>query len=41
VPEWFAGSRARRLDRGERVLLRIPMARVYAWDFSKLRARYA
>ena len=41
VPEWFAESRSRRLGRGERVLLRIPMARVYAWDFSKLRAHYA
>jgi PPOX class probable F420-dependent enzyme len=41
MPEWFSGSRSRRLGRGERVLLRIPMARVYAWDFSRLRAHYA
>lgn len=41
MPAWFSGSRARRLDRGDRVLLRIPMERVYSWDFSKLRRHYA
>ena len=41
TPEWFPESRSRRLGRGERVLLRIPIERVYAWDFSKLRGHYA
>ena len=40
MPEWFPESRARRLDRGDRVLLRIPMERVFSWDFSKLRRHY-
>jgi len=40
LPEWFSQSRARRLDRGDRVLLRIPMNRVFSWDFSKLRRHY-
>jgi PPOX class probable F420-dependent enzyme len=41
LPGWFSESRSRRLDRGARVLLRIPMERVYSWDFSKLRDHYA
>ena len=41
MPAWFSESRERRLERGERVLLRIPMERVYSWDFSKLRRHYA
>jgi len=41
MPEWFSESRERRLDRGDRVLLRIPMERVYSWDFSKVRRHYA
>jgi hypothetical protein len=41
APEWLSESRSRRLDRGERVLLRIPIERIYTWDFSKLRAHYA
>jgi len=41
MPEWFSESRERRLDRGNRVLLRIPMERVYSWDFSKVRRHYA
>jgi PPOX class probable F420-dependent enzyme len=40
MPEWFAKSRARRLDRGDRLLLRISMDRVFSWDFSKLRSHY-
>ncbi len=40
LPEWFSGSRARRLDRGARAMLRIPMQRVYSWDFSKVRVHY-
>jgi len=40
LPAWFAGSREQRLQRGDRVLLRIPMQRVYSWDFSKARGHY-
>lgn len=40
MPEWFADSRSRRLGQGRRALLRIPMERVYSWDFSKARAHY-
>ena len=40
MPAWFSGSRKSRLDRGDRVLLRIPMERVHSWDFSKLRDHY-
>jgi len=41
LPEWFSKSRARRLERGERVMLRLPLERVYSWDFSRVRAHYA
>ena len=40
MPEWFSKSRARRLDRGDRLMLRIPMDRIFSWDFSKLRRHY-
>lgn len=40
TPEWFSGSRERRLARGSRVILRIPIERVHSWDFSKLRSHY-
>lgn len=40
LPAWFSGSRTDRLERGDRVLLRILMERVYSWDFSKLRDHY-
>jgi PPOX class probable F420-dependent enzyme len=41
LPGWFVGNRRERLGRGERVVLRIAMERVFAWDFSKVRAHYA
>jgi PPOX class probable F420-dependent enzyme len=41
LPDWFSASRGLRLERGERLLVRIPMQRVYSWDFSKLREHYA
>ena len=41
LPEWFSGNRSERADRGDRVLFRIPMERVYSWDFSKVREHYA
>ncbi len=40
MPAWFSDSRERRLERGDRVLLRIPMQRVFSWDFSKVRGHY-
>jgi nitroimidazol reductase NimA-like FMN-containing flavoprotein (pyridoxamine 5'-phosphate oxidase superfamily) len=41
MPEWFEGSRKRRLGQGDRVVLRIAMERVYSWDFAKVRDHYA
>ena len=41
MPKWFSGSRGRRLDQGARVVFRIPMERVYSWDFSKVRSHYS
>jgi len=40
MPDWFSKSRSQRRSRGDRVLLRIPMERVYSWDFSKVRKHY-
>jgi len=40
MPDWFSENREQRRSRGERVLLRIPMDRVYSWDFSKVREHY-
>lgn len=41
LPQWFSSSRSERVARGDRVLLRLPMERVYSWDFSKVREHYA
>ncbi|HIF97482.1 MAG TPA: hypothetical protein EYQ54_10740 [Myxococcales bacterium] len=40
TPDWFSKSRDQRRNRGDRVMLRIPMGRVYSWDFSKTRRHY-
>ena len=40
MPAWFKESRQQRRTRGDRVILRIPMDRVYSWDFGKVRAHY-
>lgn len=40
MPDWFSKSRRQRRSRGDRVLLRITMERVYSWDFSKAREHY-
>ncbi len=40
MPDWFSKSRQQRRSRGDRVMLRIPMERVYSWDFSKVREHY-
>jgi general stress protein 26 len=40
MPDWFSKSRNQRRSRGDRVMLRLPMDRVYSWDFSKARKHY-
>ena len=40
MPDWFSKNRQKRRNTGDRVLLRIPMGRVYSWDFSKVRGHY-
>jgi PPOX class probable F420-dependent enzyme len=40
LPNYFEKSRAQRLQRGDRVLLRIPMTQIRSWDFGKTRAHY-
>jgi len=40
MPAWFSKNRTQRRSRGDRVMLRIPMERVYSWDFSKVRRHY-
>lgn len=40
MPDWFSKSREERRSRGDRVMLRISMDRVYSWDFSKTRSHY-
>ncbi len=40
MPSWFHESRTRRLSRGDRVLLKVSMDRVYTWDFGKVRDHY-
>ena len=40
LPDWFSKSRNQRRSRGDRVMLRIPMERVYSWDFAKARKHY-
>ena len=40
MPNWFSKSRNQRRGRGERVMLQLPMERVYSWDFSKARKHY-
>ncbi len=41
MPAWFHGNRQQRLDRGDRVLLKVPLEQVTTWDFSKVRDYYA
>ena len=40
MPGWFSGSRTRRLDRGDRVMLRISMDKVTTWNFAQVREHY-
>lgn len=41
LPAWFGVSRKTRLARGDRVILRIPLQRVFSWDFGKVKEHYA
>ena len=40
MPDWFSKNRDQRRSRGDRVMLRLPMDRVFSWDFSKARKHY-
>lgn len=40
MPSWFGGSRTQRVESGKRINLKVPMEKVYSWDFSKIRAHY-
>ena len=40
MPKYFEKNREERLQRGDRVLVRIPMTRVRSWDFGKTRSHY-
>ncbi len=40
MPSYFRDSRHRRLERGDRVMLKIPFERVRTWDFGKVRDHY-
>ena len=40
MPSYFKKSREERLQRGDRVMLKIPMTKVRTWDFGKARAHY-
>jgi len=40
LPSWFQESRDQRRGRGERVMLRVSMDRVYSWDFGQVREHY-
>lgn len=40
MPNYFEKNRTERLQRGDRVLIRIPMTHVRSWDFGKARAHY-
>jgi nitroimidazol reductase NimA-like FMN-containing flavoprotein (pyridoxamine 5'-phosphate oxidase superfamily) len=40
MPGWFQQSRDRRRSRGDRVMLRISMDKVFSWDFGQTREHY-
>jgi PPOX class probable F420-dependent enzyme len=40
MPNYFEKSRAERLERGDRILVKIPMTRVRSWNFGKTRSHY-
>ncbi len=40
MPAYFGQSRRRRLERGDRVMLRIPLEHVRTWDFGRVREHY-
>ncbi len=40
MPEWFHSNRQQRLNRNDRVLLKVPLEKVTTWDFSKVADYY-
>lgn len=40
LPGYFKPSREARLERGDRVMLRVPLEHVRSWDFGKVREHY-
>lgn len=40
MPGYFSKSREGRLDRGDRIMLKVPFDHVRTWDFGKVRAHY-
>ena len=40
-PGWLSLIRRQRVDRGERLILRIAMDRLFSWDFSKVQEHYS
>jgi len=40
MPQWFHGNRQQRLDRGDRILLKVPLEKVTTWDFSRVADYY-
>jgi len=40
MPGYFEKSRSERLQRGDRVMVKIPLAKVRSWDFGKSREHY-
>lgn len=40
MPGYFGESRRRRLQRGDRIMLRIPLDRVRTWNFAQVREHY-
>ncbi|MBW2383156.1 MAG: pyridoxamine 5'-phosphate oxidase family protein [Deltaproteobacteria bacterium] len=41
MPEWFAGNRESRRQRGARMLFKVPLEKVTAWNFGQAREHYS
>ena len=40
LPGYFSKSRERRLERGDRVMVKVPLEHVRTWDFGKVKQHY-
>jgi len=40
MPAYFSKDRRERLDRGDRIMVRVPLDRVRTWDFGSVREHY-